>query len=263
MAASLASHIALVTGSTSGVGFGIARALASRGAAIVLTGLGDDKLIQECQQSIKDDFDVPVSFVPANLSDQLQVHKLAQTVIKDHPPGPDILVNNAGFVHVSHVESHPIEVWDQLLAVMLTTPFLLTKYLLPGMRRKEWGRIININSCHGLVGTAGKCGYSAAKHGLMGLTKTVAMDIADTGVTCNSINPGVVDTQIFRSSVDKLVTEKGITKEAAEMEVLAKQPIKKCTTVDQIGEAALFLCSSAADTMTGATITMDGGWTAT
>ncbi|XP_072045910.1 D-beta-hydroxybutyrate dehydrogenase-like [Amphiura filiformis] len=262
MATAAAARVALVTGSTSGIGQGIARALASKGHSIILTGFGDTKGVELCEHNIKRDFQVPCYHIHADLANEYEIRKMCSEIIKKHPPGIDILVNNAGFQHIDEIDRFPVEIWNTMVAVMLTAPFLLTKYLLPGMRKKGWGRIINVASTHATVASEKKAGYCSAKHGLIGLTKVTALDMARTGITCNSINPGWVETEMFRKQVKILSEELEVSEDEAKLRVLEKHPTKELTTAEQVGAAVNFLCSPAADNMTGTSLVLDGGWTA-
>ncbi|WP_293764997.1 3-hydroxybutyrate dehydrogenase [uncultured Aquitalea sp.] len=254
----LAGKTALVTGSTSGIGLGIATELARAGADIVLNGFGDAEHALAQIRALG----VQAWHHGADLSrpdDTAEMCRFAEG-LKD---GVDILVNNAGIQHVSPVESFPPEQWDKVLAINLSAVFHTTRLLLPGMRTRSWGRIVNIASTHGLVASAGKSAYVAAKHGVVGLTKSVALETAASGVTCNAICPGWVLTPLVAQQIVKRAEEQGISHQAAQAALLAeKQPSGQFVTPQQLGALAVFLCSPAGDEVRGAAWAMDGGWTA-
>jgi 3-hydroxybutyrate dehydrogenase len=239
---------AIVTGSTSGIGLGIARALAAKGVDVLLNGFGIvDALAAEFGGR----------YSPADMAKPDEV----AAMVAAFPP--DILVNNAGIQHVADVEAFPPERWDAVLAVNLSAAFHAIRAALPLMKSKNWGRIINIASVHGLVASAGKAAYVAAKHGLVGLTKVVALETARTGVTCNAICPGWVDTPIVRRQIDERAAREGVSAERAKAALLAeKQPSLDFATPEQIGDLAVFLCTPAADQIRGAAMNVDGGWLA-
>jgi 3-hydroxybutyrate dehydrogenase len=239
---------AIVTGSTSGIGLGIARALAAKGVEVVLNGFGAvDALVAEFGGR----------YSPADMSKPEEVARMVAEA------SPDIVVNNAGIQHVADVEAFPPERWDAVLAVNLSAAFHAIRAALPLMKSRNWGRIINIASVHGLVASPGKAAYVAAKHGLIGLTKVVALETARTGVTCNAICPGWVDTPLVRKQIDERAAREGVSPERAKTDLLAeKQPSREFATPEQIGELAVFLCSPAADQIRGAAMNIDGGWLA-
>jgi 3-hydroxybutyrate dehydrogenase len=252
---------AIVTGSTSGIGLGIARALAGVGADLVLSGFGDRDEIEALRTSIASEFDVCVAYHGADLSKPEDIRALV-----GHAHGAfgrvDILVNNAGIQHVAPIEEFPTDRWDAVIAINLSAVFHGTHHVLPGMRARGWGRILNIASVHGMVGSVNKAAYVAAKHGVIGLTKVVALEAAGTGVTCNAICPGWVLTPLVQKQIDALALGKGLTvEEAGRLLVGEKQPSRDFVTPDQLGGLAVFLCSDAAEQMTGSAVTMDGGWT--
>ncbi len=258
----LKGKLALVTGSTSGIGLGIARALARQGCDLVLNGFGDPSDIANLRAELASAHQVAVAFESADLTRSAEIDAMMARIDAAHG-GVDILVNNAGIQHVAPVESFPVERWDAVIALNLSAAFHTTRCALPGMRRKNWGRIINIASAHGLVASAEKAAYVAAKHGIVGLTKVVALETARTGITCNAICPGWVLTALVQKQIDARAQQTGITPEQAKLGLLGeKQPSLEFVTPEQLGELAAFLCSSAADQVRGAAWTVDGGWTA-
>jgi len=248
---------AIVTGSTSGIGLGIARALASQGADVVLNGFGERRDIEALVKELAERYKVRVSYSAADVSKPDQVAAMVAEA------AADILVNNAGIQHVAPVEEFPLERWDAVLAVNLSAAFHAIRAALPLLKSRKWGRIVNVASVHGLVASPGKAAYVAAKHGLVGLTKVVALETARTGITCNAICPGWVETPIVRRQIEERAAREGVSTEAARAELLAeKQPSQEFATPEQIGELAVFLCSPAADQIRGAAINVDGGWIA-
>jgi 3-hydroxybutyrate dehydrogenase len=260
--AQLSGKVALVTGSTSGIGLGIARTLASAGADLVINGFGEAGAIERERQAIESDFQVRCIYSPADMRDPAQV----RAMISESSSAlgrVDILVNNAGIQHTAKVQDFPLEKWDAILAINLSAAFHATAAALPGMLERNWGRIINIASAHGLVASPEKSAYVAAKHGLVGLTKVVALETATTGVTCNAICPGWVLTPLVEKQIAARASQGGLSMEAAQRELLAeKQPSLSFVTPEQLGGLALFLCSPAADQIRGQALPMDGGWTA-
>jgi len=253
---------AVITGSTSGIGLGIARALAAAGADVVLNGFGAAEAIEKARQTIEDDFKVRAFFLDADLS-QAQATRDFIRQATGLLGGVDILVNNAGIQHVDSIENFPIERWDAVIALNLSAVFHGTAAALPGMQAQGWGRIINIASAHGLVASANKAAYVAAKHGVVGLTKVTALENAGHGITANAICPGWVRTQLVERQIETLAARDGISVDAAARDMLhEKQPSLQFVTPEQLGGAAVFLCSPSADQMTGTTLSLDGGWTA-
>ncbi|GGJ85941.1 3-hydroxybutyrate dehydrogenase [Pseudomonas matsuisoli] len=248
---------ALVTGSTSGIGLGIAERLAASGAQVLLNGFGD---IEAARERVSK-HGVKVLHHGADLSKPDEIADM-QSYAERELGGVDILVNNAGIQHVAPVIEFPVERWDAVIALNLTAVFHTSRLALPGMLERNWGRIINIASAHGLVASAGKSAYVAAKHGVVGLTKATALETATTGVTCNAICPGWVLTPLVQKQIDKLAEPHGDL-ERAKRELLAeKHPSVEFVTPEQLGELALFLCSDAAVQVRGAAWSIDGGWTA-
>jgi 3-hydroxybutyrate dehydrogenase len=257
----LKGKTALVTGSTSGIGLGIARALARHGTNLILNGFGDAKEIEALRVAIASEFSVEVKYHNADLSKPTEIEAMMR--FADTCGGVDILVNNAGIQYVADIEDFPTEKWDALIAVNLSSPFHTTRLALPSMKAKNWGRIINIASAHGMVGSVQKSAYVAAKHGVIGLTKVTALENAQTGVTCNAICPGWVLTPLVQKQVDTRAANGNISNEEAKRDLLMeKQPSGQFVTPDQLGELAVFLCSEAANQVRGAAWNMDGGWLA-
>jgi len=258
----LEGRSALVTGSTSGIGLGIARALAGRGANLMLNGFGNAGEIEALRAGLATQQDVQVGYCGADVSKPHEVREMvAETV--GTLGALDILVNNAGVQHTAPIETFPDASWDAILAINLSSNFHAVKAALPGMRERNWGRIINIASVHGLAASRHKAAYVAAKHGVVGLTKVVALETATTGITCNAICPGWVLTPLVQAQVDDLAAREKITGEMARTQLLAeKQPSAQFVTPQQIGALAAFLCSEDAAQIRGAALTIDGGWIA-
>lgn len=258
---SLKGRVALVTGSTSGIGHGIARALAQQGADIVLNGFGDASDIEQKRSAIECDFGVRAIYNGADLSKDDQVCIIEDAVQK--LGSIDILVNNAGIQHVAPIEEFPIEKWDLIQSLMLKSPFLLSRAAIPHMSAKNWGRIIHMSSVHGRVASVNKAAYVAAKHGLVGLSKVIALETAQTGITSNCICPGWVLTPLVEGQVVQIAEREKIPYEQAKMKLLSeKQPSREFVTIEQIGQLAVYLCSDAASQIRGTEITIDGAWTA-
>ncbi len=253
---------AIVTGSTSGIGKGIAEALASAGANVMLNGFGDAAEIERQRAALAGAAKVEAAYHPADMSKPADIRDMVASAQKKFG-GVDILVNNAGIQHVAPVEQFPEDRWDAIIAINLSSAFHATKAALPGMRARKWGRIINIASAHGLVASAEKSAYVAAKHGIMGLTKTVGLETAGSGITCVAICPGWVLSPLVQKQIDDKAAAGNLSQEAAKMALLGeKQPSKEFATPEQIGQTILFLCSSAAAQITGSAISLDGGWVA-
>lgn len=258
----LQGKTALITGSTSGIGLGIARALAQQGAHIVLNGFGDANEIAALQAGLTQDYGVQSIYHPADMSRPQEIAAMMQFAAAKFG-SVDILVNNAGIQHVADIEDFPVEKWDAIIAINLSSAFHTTRLALPAMKEKNWGRIINIASAHGLVGSAQKSAYVAAKHGIVGLSKVTALETAQTGVTCNAICPGWVLTPLVQKQVDVRAANEGVSNDDAKKGLLAeKQPSGEFVTPEQLGALAVFLCSEAANQVRGAAWSMDGGWTA-
>jgi 3-hydroxybutyrate dehydrogenase len=259
---SLAKRHALVTGSTSGIGLAIARALAREGAHVVINGFGDKAAIEAERVTIEQEFGVKAFYSGADMSKGAEVEAMiadAQTRMGSL----DILVNNAGIQHVAPIEEFPPEKWDAIIAINLTAAFHAIRAAVPGMKAQKWGRIINTASAHSLVASPFKSAYVSAKHGLAGLTKTVALELAPFGVTANCISPGYVWTPLVERQVPDTMKARNMTREQVLNDVmLAAQPTKQFVTVDQVASLAVYLCSDAAAQITGANLSMDGGWTA-
>jgi len=253
---------ALVTGSTSGIGLGIAQALAEAGANVMLNGFGDPIAIEQLRSGIATRAGVTVGYSNADLANPEQVVAMV-TAAERTVGGVDILVNNAGIQFVANIEDFPNEKWDSVIAINLSAVFHGMKAAIPGMKRRGWGRIINIASAHGLVASGQKVAYVAAKHGVIGMTKVAAIETANSGITVNAICPGWVRTPLVERQLDVRAAETGISADEAGRRFLAeKQPMGEFTTPDQIGALAVFLCSDAARTITGTPLSIDGGWVA-
>lgn len=249
---------AIVTGSNSGIGLGVAEVLAAAGAEVILNSFTDRPEDHALAAELAARHGVPVRYIAADMSKGADCRALVEKA-----GGCDILVNNAGIQFVAPVEEFPVEKWDAILAINLTSAFHTTAAALPGMKAKGWGRIVNIASAHGLTASPFKSAYIAAKHGVVGLTKTVALEVAGQGITCNAICPGYVLTPLIESQIPEQMKVHGMDRETVIREVmLQRQPSRQFATVDQIGGTAVYLCSPAADQVTGTTISIDGGWTA-
>lgn len=259
---SLRSRAALVTGSTSGIGLSIARALAEAGADVVLNGFGEPEAIERERADIERAFGVRALHSPADMSKPDEIARMVRDA-RGALGSIDILVNNAGVQHVSPVEDFPTEKWDQIISINLSAAFHAIKAAVPGMKERGWGRIISTASAHSLVASPFKSAYVSAKHGLVGLTRTVALELATHGVTVNCISPGYVWTPLVEKQIPDTMRARGLTKEQVINDVLlAAQPTKQFVTPDQVAALAVFLCSDAASQITGTNLSMDGGWTA-
>jgi 3-hydroxybutyrate dehydrogenase len=258
----LEGKAAIVTGSTSGIGLGIATTLAARGAAVILNGFGKDDEIEAVRTELSRDHDVEVGYDNADMSKPDMIARLAERAVARFGQ-IDILVNNAGIQHVSPIEDFPTAKWDAIIAINLSAAFHLTRLVFGGMKERDWGRIVNVASAHGLIASPFKSAYVAAKHGIVGLTKTVALEGAEHGVTCNAVCPGYVWTPLVEKQIDDQARSHGISRDAVIRDVLlAQQPNKRFATVDEMGKVVAFLCSDAAASITGAALPIDGGWTA-
>ena len=253
---------AIVTGSTSGIGLGIARTLAGAGANVMLNGFGDAAQIEALRSGLAHEFGVKVAYSGADISKPEQVRAMVQAAV-EALGSADILVNNAGIQHTAPIEAFPDDRWDAIIAINLSSNFHAIKAVLPEMKRRDWGRIINIASVHGLVASTEKAAYVAAKHGVIGLTKVVALETATTGITCNAICPGWVLTPLVQKQIDDRAEREGISGKQAKAELLGeKQPSGEFATPEQMGALCVFLCSDAAAQIRGAALPVDGGWVA-
>ena len=253
---------AIVTGSTSGIGLGIATALAKNGMNVMLNGFGDTLVIEQIRKNLSDTYGVQVVYSAADMSCPQAIAMMMDEAV-DTFGQIDVVVNNAGIQHVAPVDEFPAEKWDAIMAINLSSAFHTTKLALPGMKARGWGRIINLASAHGLVASPYKSAYVAAKHGLVGFTKTVALETAEQGITVNAICPGYVLTPLVEKQIPDTAKARGITEDEVKRDVLLKaQPTKKFVTVEQLGEMVVFLSGDAAASMTGTALPVDGGWTA-
>ncbi|TYC70073.1 3-hydroxybutyrate dehydrogenase [Stappia sp. BW2] len=258
----LANKTAVITGSTSGIGLGYARAFAEKGANVVINGLGDQDEIEKTRAAIEADFGVRCTYSPANMLKGDEIAGMIADAEKEFG-GVDILVNNAGIQFVSPVDEFPIEKWDAIIAINLTSAFHTIRAALPGMKSRGWGRIVNTASAHALVASPYKSAYVAAKHGIAGLTKTVALEVAQQGITVNAICPGYVWTPLVEAQIPDTMKARNMTEEQVKNDVmLAAQPTKEFVTIEQVAAYAVFLCSDAAASITGSILPIDGGWTA-
>jgi 3-hydroxybutyrate dehydrogenase len=256
----LKGKTALVTGSTSGIGLGIAVAFAREGADVVINGLGTTAEIDAALAKVKA-HGKRVSYDPANMLKPAEIAAMVAKAEKDLGR-LDILVNNAGIQHVAPIDEFPIEKWDAIIAINLSSAFHAVRAAVPGMKRRKSGRIINIASAHSLTASPFKVAYVAAKHGIAGLTKSVALELAEQGITCNAISPGFVWTPLVERQIPDLARSEGISEADAKRKVLSRQPTRQFVTVDQVAALAVYLASDAAQPITGANYSIDGGWTA-
>ncbi len=253
---------AIVTGSTSGIGLGIAAALAQAGANVMMNGFGDAEEIEAARARLEQEHRVTVLYSGADMMNPEEIAGMINAA-REAYDSVDILVNNAGIQHVSPVETFPLEKWDAIIAINLSAAFHGIRAVIPGMKKRGFGRIINIASAHALVASPFKAAYVAAKHGIAGLTKTVALEVAEHGITVNAIAPGYVLTPLVEAQIPDTAKARGMSEEEVKRDViLAAQPSKQFVTVEQLGELAIFLCSEAAASITGAILPVDGGWTA-
>jgi 3-hydroxybutyrate dehydrogenase len=260
--AMLKAKTAVVTGSTSGIGLGIARALAAQGANVVLNGFGEAQEIEKIRAAVEAEFGVKAAYSPADMTKAAEIAAMIKTAEQTFG-SVDVLVNNAGIQHVSPIEDFPVEKWDQIIAINLSSAFHAVRAAVPGMKARKWGRIINTASAHSLVASPFKVAYISAKHGLAGLTKTVALELATSGITCNCISPGYVWTPLVEKQIPDTMKARNMTEEQVKRDVLLlAQPTKEFVTVDQVAALAVYLCSDAAAQITGANLSIDGGWTA-
>ncbi len=253
---------AIVTGSTSGIGLGIAEAFAGAGMNVMLNGFGDATEVEATRAGLADEHDVQVAYNGADMTKPDEIAALVDQANAEFGQ-VDVVVNNAGIQHVTPVEEFPIEKWDAILAINLSSAFHTTRLTLAGMKQRGWGRIINLASAHGLVASPFKSAYVAAKHGMLGLTKTVALEAAEHGVTVNAICPGYVLTPLVEKQIPDTAKARGLTEEQVKRDVLlGAQPSKQFVTTEQLGALAVFLCTDGAASITGTALPVDGGWTA-
>jgi len=258
----LAGQVALVTGSTSGIGLGIARSLAAQGANIVLNGLGDANAIEKTRAGLAAEFAVRAIFDDADMRSPTDIAAMVESA-ESQFGRLDILVNNAGVQHVAPVEKFPADKWHAIISINLSSAFFAIQAALPGMRRRGYGRIVNISSAHGLIASPFKAAYVAAKHGIVGLTKVVALETAEAGITCNAVCPGYVWTPLVEKQIDDQAKSHCLPREQVIRDVLlANQPNKRFATVEEMGALVAFLASDGAASITGAALAVDGGWTA-
>lgn len=258
----LKGKTALVTGSTSGIGLATARALAADGANLMLNGFGDKAEIEKIRAGLEQEFAVKARYSPADMSKPAEIADMIRATEKEFG-SLDVLVNNAGIQHVANIEDFPVEKWDAVIAVNLSSAFHTIRAAVAGMKARKWGRIINIASAHGLVASAQKVAYVSAKHGLVGMTKVVALETANSGITCNAICPGWVLTPLVQKQIDDRAKVSGKTVREEEIALLSeKQPMHQFTKPESIGALAVFLCGDAAASITGSAYSIDGGWVA-
>ena len=258
----LAGKNALITGSTSGIGKAMAEALASAGANVVLNGFGEPGTIEKQRAALEENYRVQASYQPADMAKPEEIEAMMAAAAKEHGR-IDILINNAGIQHVADIADFPPERWDAIIAINLSSAFHTTRLALPAMRQAGWGRIINVASVHGLVASKHKSAYVAAKHGIIGLTKATALDAAGSRVTCNAICPGWVLTPLVQQQVDALAEQEGLDQESAKSRLVSeKMPSGEFATAEQIAALTLFLCGPNAAQINGASLPIDGGWTA-
>lgn len=258
----LAGKSAVVTGSTSGIGLGTARALAKAGVNVLINGFGDGATIEKERVGIEQEFKVKAVYSSADMSKPVEIAAMIRQA-EEAFGGVDILVNNAGIQHVAPIEEFPIEKWDAIIAINLSAAFHGIRAVVPGMKKRGWGRIVNTASAHSLVASPYKAAYVSAKHAIAGLTKTVALELAPFKVTCNCISPGYVWTPLVERQIPDTMKARNMTKEQVINDVLlAAQPTKEFVTIEQVAALAVYLCGDEASQITGANMVMDGGWTA-
>jgi len=255
---SLKGKKAIVTGSTSGIGLGILRSFAGEGANVVMNGFGDAKLIEKTRAKVEKDFGVKCTYSNADMTKPDEIAKMVKDAKR-----VDIMVNNAGIQHVALVENFPPEKWDAIIAINQSSAFHTARAVLPQMKKRGWGRIINVASAHGLVASAQKSAYVAAKHAIVGMTKVIALETAQDGITCNAICPGWVLTDLVKAQIEKRAKENGTSFDAEKLALVGeKHPNKEFVQVEELGAVAVFLASDYAKSITGTHISVDGGWTA-
>ncbi|KZK77436.1 D-beta-hydroxybutyrate dehydrogenase [Pseudovibrio sp. W64] len=258
----LSGKTAVITGSTSGIGLAYARAMAEQGANIMINGFGDADAIEKERAAIESDFGVKCVYSSADMTKPDEIHAMIHDAVKSLG-SVDVLVNNAGIQHVEAIEHFPVDKWDAIIAINLSSAFHTIRTAVPYMRKAGWGRIINTASAHALVASPFKSAYVSAKHGIAGLTKTVALEVAENNITVNAICPGYVWTPLVERQIPDTMKARNMTEEQVKKEVLlAAQPTKEFVTVDQVAGLAVFLCSDTAASITGTLLPMDGGWTA-
>ena len=258
----LKGKTALVTGSTSGIGLATARALAADGANLTLNGFGDAAEIETIRTGLEKEFGVKARYSPADMSKPAEIADMVRATEAEFG-SLDVLVNNAGIQHVANIEDFPVEKWDAVIAINLSSSFHTIRAAVPGMKKRQWGRIVNIASAHGLVASAQKVAYVSAKHGLVGMTKVVALETANSGITCNAICPGWVLTALVQKQIDDRAKASGKTVREEEIALLSeKQPMHQFTKPESVGALAVFLCGDAAASITGSAYSIDGGWVA-
>ena len=262
MGKQLEGKSAVVTGSTSGIGLAIARAFAAQGANVMLNGLGDAAAIEKLRAGLEQEFGVKILYHGADMTRPAEIRELISKA-ESAFGAVDILVNNAGIQHVAPIDQFPEDRWDAIIAINLSSAFHATKAVLPGMKRRRSGRIVNISSAHGLVASPNKSAYVASKHGILGFTKAAALETAEEGIRINAVCPGFVHTPLVQKQIEDRAREAGISEERATKEIiLAPQPTKEFVTVEQIAAATLFLCTEGGAQVNGTSISVDGGWTA-
>lgn len=258
----LAGKGAIITGSTSGIGLGIAKAFAESGMNVMLNGFGDAKEIERTRAALEEDYGIAAAYSAADMSKPDEITAMVENARRAFGQ-VDVLVNNAGIQHVEAIETFPVAKWDAIIAIDLSSAFHGIRAVVPEMKARKWGRIINIASAHGLVASPFKAAYVAAKHGVLGLTKTVALETAEHGITVNAICPGYVLTPLVQKQIPETAKARGISEEEVVKNVLLHaQPTRQFVTTEQIGAFSLFLCTEAAASITGAALPVDGGWTA-
>jgi len=258
----LVGRTAIVTGSTSGIGLGIAEAFAAAGMHVMLNGFGDKAGIQKIRADLEEAFRIKTAYSAADMSKPVEIAQMMEDARKAFGK-VDVLVNNAGIQHVEAIETFPVAKWDAIIAIDLSSAFHTIRAVVAEMKSRNWGRIINVASAHGLVASPFKAAYVAAKHGLLGLTKTVALETAQHGITVNAICPGYVLTPLVQKQIPETARARGITEEQVVKDVLLHaQPTRQFVTTEQIGALSVFLCSDAAASITGAALPVEGGWTA-